>query len=190
MSAVDPITTAFTALETRLRSVFTAARWDFNIVADPMSIDEFRAIVRRTPLLALAWRRFNPVEKAGRRFQGILDLRLTIVVKHPHDAARRFLGDARGPGLFPSIAAAIALINGYTVPDLGTFSVSAVAQAFAEGYGDTNIAIATLDIASHLVIGDVTGALADAPEFLSQLSSFVPWPDGQDPDAAIDMRQT
>lgn len=190
MSAVDPISASFIAIETRLRTVFLEKKWDFHVVPDPMSIDEFKAIVRRTPLLALGWRQFNPADqKTGRRFQGTLGLRLTIVVKHPLDANKRFLGDSRGPGLFPSIAAVIALINGFTVPDLGTFFITAVAQAYAEGYNDANAAIATLDIGSTVNIGDVTGDLAAAPEFLRMLSTFEPWPDGQDPDAPIDVRQ-
>lgn len=189
MSAVDPISAAFAAIEARLRTVFLPKAWDFWIVPDPMSIEEFKAITRRTPCLGLGWRQFNPTDqKVGRRFQGTLGMRLTVVVKNPNGPRVRFLGDAKGPGLFPSIAGAIALINGYTVPDLGTFSVTAAAQAYAEGYGDHDMALATLDIASTVSIGDVTGALADAPEFLSMLSTFEPWPDGQAVDDPYDVR--
>lgn len=187
--ALDPVSAAFAAVQERLQSVFLPKKWDFNIVADPMSADEFKSIVRRTPLLALGWRQFNPTDqKVGRRFQGTLGQRLTIVVKHPNDAGKRFLGDARGPGLFPAMSAAIALLNGYTEADLGTFSITACAQAYAEGYSDANMAIATLDIASTIVIGDVTGAYADAPDFLRLLSSFEPWPEGQDSDDLLNVR--
>ncbi len=177
-AALDPVSAAFAAVEARLRTFFLPAKWDFHVVADPMSADEFKAIVRRTPLLALGWRQFNPTDqKVGRRFQGTLGLRLTIVVKHPLDAGKRFLGDARGPGLFPAMSGAIALLNGFTEKELGTFSITACAQAYAEGYNEANIAIATLDIASTVVVGDVTGDLAAAPDFLSMLSTFEPWPD-------------
>lgn len=189
MSAVDPISAAFAAIEARLRTVFLPKAWDFWVVPDPMSIDEFKAVVRRTPCLALGWRQFNPTDqKVGRRFQGTLGMRLTIVVKNPNGPRVRFLGDAKGAGLFPSIAGAIALINGYTVPDLGTFSITAAAQAYAEGYGDHDMALATLDIASTVSIADVTGDFADAPEFLSMLSTFEPWPDGQAVDGPYDVR--
>lgn len=189
MSAADPITASFTALEARLRVFFLPKVWDFHVVADPMSIEEFKGITRKTPLLALSWRQFNPTEqKVGRRFQGALGLRLTIVVKHPLDAAKRFMGDRAGPGLFPSICGAIALVNGFSVADLGTFSVTAVAQAYAEGYGDHNIAIATLDVSLTAAIDDVTGELAAAPGFLSMLSTFEPWPVGQVPDQPVEVR--
>jgi hypothetical protein len=189
MAELDPISAAFAAIEARLRTFFKADRWDFHTVADPMSIDEFKAIVRRTPCLGLGWRQINPTDqKVGRRFQGTLGLRLTIVVKNANGPKARFLGDARGPGLFPSIAGAIALLNGFSVPNLGTFSVTAGAQAYAEGYGDHDMAIATLDIGSTVVIGDVTGDLAAAPDFLKLVSEFEPWPEGKDRDDPIDVR--
>jgi hypothetical protein len=187
--ALDPVSAAFAAVEARLRTFFLPEKWDFHVVADPVSADEFKSIVRRTPLLALGWRQFNPTDqKVGRRFQGNLGLRLTIVVKHPLDAGKRFLGDARGPGLFPAMSGAIALLNGYTKPELGTFSVTACAQAYAEGYSDANMAIATLDIASTIVIGDVTGDDAAAPDFLRLLSRFEPWPEGQEADDLLNVR--
>lgn len=190
MSAVDPISAWFAAIEARLRTVFLAKRWDFHIVSDPMSIEEFKAIVRRTPCLGLGWRQINPSDqKVGRRFQGNLGLRLTIVVKNPNGPKVRFLGDPAGPGLFPSIAGAIAVLNGFTIAGLGTLSITAGAQAYAEGYGDHDMSIATLDIGSTVSIDDVTGDLAAAPEFLRMLSAFEPWPDGQDPDAPTDVRQ-
>lgn len=190
MSAVDPISRACDAVEARLRTFFKPKAWEFAIVPDPMSIDEFKAIVRKTPLLALGWRTFNPSSKSnGRRGQYDLALRLTIVIKHPLDAAKRFKGDRAGPGLFPAMAAAVAILNGHGVPDLGTFFVTATAQAYAEGYGDHNIAIATIDLSIMVTIDDVTGELAAAPEFLSLLSAFEPWPDGQEPDEPIAVRQ-
>lgn len=189
MAEIDPVSAAFAAVQGRLQTFFLPKKWDFNIVGDPMSIDEFKAIVRRTPLLALGWRQLNPSDsRVGRRFQSTLGLRLTIVVKHPLDAGKRFMGDAAGPGLFPAMSGAIALLNGFTKPELGTFSVTACAQAYAEGYSDANMAIATLDIASTIVIGDVTGDFAAAPDFLRLLSDFEPWPEGQAPDELLNVR--
>lgn len=190
MSAVDPISASFTAIEARLRTVFLPAKWDFHLVPDPMTIAEFKAIVRKTPCLALGWRQLNPTDqKVGRRFQGALGLRLTVLVKNPNKGKPRFLGDKAGPGLFPAMTGAMMLLNGFSVPDLGTFSITAAAQAYAEGYDDHDIAIATLDIGSTVVIDDVTGDLAAAPEFLRMLSAFEPWPKDQDRDGAYPVRQ-
>ena len=189
MSELDPLSAAFAAVEARLRTFFLPRIWDFHIVADPMGIDEFKSIVRKTPLLALGWRQLNPTDqKVGRRFQGNLGLRLTIVVKHPQTAAKRFMGDAAGPGLFAAMSGAIALLNGFTQPDLGSFSITACAQAYAEGFNDANMAIATLDIATTIVVGDVTGEFAAAPDYLRLLSKFEPWPDDQAEDETLTVR--
>lgn len=189
MAELDPISASVTAIQARLQAYFLPKVWDFSIVPDPLSIEEFKALAgRRTPFLALGWRQFNPQQMVGRRFQGELGLRLTIVVKHPLDAGKRFLGDAKGPGLFPAMCGAVALLNGFTAPDVGTFTATAISQAYAEGFGDHNCAIATIDIGTTVVIDDVTGAGAAAPGFLSMLSAFEPWPDGQGPDAPIEVR--
>lgn len=190
MSAVDPISASFTAIEARLRTVFLEKKWDFHVVPDPMTMAEFKAIVRRTPCLALGWRQINPIDqKTGRRFQGSLGLRLTILVKNPNKGKPRFFGDERGPGLFPSIAGAAALLNGFSVPGLGTFFLTAIAQAYAEGYDEHDIAIATVDIGSTVQLVDIPDDPVDIPEFLRLLSTFEPWPDGQDRDGAYPVRQ-
>jgi hypothetical protein len=189
MPALDPFTRISKAVEARLRLFFTAARWDFHVVPDPLSEQEFRALVTRTPLLALSFRQMNPPDKGGgRRFSGNLGMRLTVVVKNPSGRSARFLGDARGPGLFPAMSGAALLLNGHTVEDLGTIFVGAIAQAYAEGFADLNAAIATIDLTMLATFGDITGAYETADEFLQTLSGFEPWPDGQDHDQPYDAR--
>ncbi|WNJ89167.1 hypothetical protein [Bosea sp. 685] len=178
MPELDPFTRISTAIEDRLRLAFKANRWDFHIVPDPLSDAEFRSLVTRTPLLALSFRQMNPPDKGvGRRFSGNLGMRLTIVVKNPNGRQYRYLGDAKGPGLFPSMSGAALLLNGFTVADLGTIFVGAIAQAYAEGFPDLNAAIATIDLTMLATFGDILGDFENADDFLSTLSSFEPWPD-------------
>ncbi|MBA4222226.1 MAG: hypothetical protein C0458_15975 [Methylobacterium sp.] len=190
MSVVlDPFTAWTHGIEARLRLFFKADRWAFRVVPDPLSIEELRSLVsERTPLLGLGWRQLNPnANTVGRRFQGAAGLRLTIVVKNPTRAAR-FLGDGKSPGLYPAMAGAIALLNGYTLVDVGTLFVTACSQAYAQGFGDITAVIATLDLTATIVVGDVTGDGAAAPDFLKQVSEFEPWPEGKDRDEPIDVR--
>ena len=86
------------------------------------------------------------------------------------------------------MAGAIALLNGYTLVDVGTLFVTACSQAYAQGFGDITAVIATLDLTATIVIGDVTGDGAAAPDFLKQVSEFEPWPEGKDRDEPIDVR--
>lgn len=187
MAELDPFSASVVAIEQRLRLGFAADRWDFAVVPDPLSLDEFKGLVRRTPFLALGWRQLNPDKDVGRRFSGAMGLRLTIVVKNPQSRAR-FLGDRLGPGLFPSIAGALALLNGFTIRGVGTLSATACAQAYAEGYADADCAIATIDLTMQIALGDVLGLLAASDDFLSMLSDFEPRPDGQAADEPYDVR--
>jgi len=129
MADRDPITLMAEAVEARLRLYFLPERWFFEIVPDPLTVDEFRSVTGNTPLLALSWRQFTPQAPAARGFKGQIGLRLTIVVKNSSRRASRFLGDARGPGLFPALCTAMTGLNGHTVAGLGTILVSAAAQA-------------------------------------------------------------
>lgn len=173
MAAVDPLSAAANAVEQRLRLFFKPERWDWYIVPDPLTEKEFLSMTGvRTPLLALSWRQLNPGEKGGRRFQGKLGLRLTIAVKNQNGRKYRFLGDKLGPGLFPAMSGAIVLLNGHSVAGLGTFFVTACAQAYADGFADMNMAIATIDLSIEIAMGDVTGDFAAAPDFLRALSDF------------------
>ncbi len=173
MAAIDPFTALSTAIESRLRLYFKPDRWDFEICPDAVDDVEFATLAgKRTPLLALSWREFNPEPKGGRRFGGKLGLRLTILVKNPSGRKWRFLGDRLGPGLYPAMSGAVILLNGHTVEGVGTIFVTAIAQAYATGFAEKNMAIATLDLSTEIAMGDVTGDFASAPDFLRALSDF------------------
>lgn len=169
---MDPFTATTQAIETRLRTVFSVAKWFFELVPHPLTTEEFRSVTGNTPLLALAWMGLSPTGSPGRRFQGRCDLRLTIIVKNQNRRSQRFLGDARGPGLFPAMAGATAVLHGYTKADLGTFFVTGIAQTYAEGFNDLSMAIATIDLTIDLALGDYLGAAAQEPDFLRLLSNF------------------
>jgi hypothetical protein len=175
---MDPFTATVTALEARLRTAFPANKWFFELTPHPMTTGEFRAVTGNTPLLALSWMGLTPVASPGRRFTGKCEMRLTIIVKNQSQRSKRFLGDARGPGLFPAIGAAVALIQGHTKDGLGTFFVTGVGQTYAEGFDDLSMAIATVDIEITLAWGDYFNAAASEPDFLRALANFST--DGED----------
>lgn len=175
---MDPFTAAAAAIETRLRTRFPANKWFFELTPHPMTSSEFRAVTGATPLLALSWMGMTPTGSPGRRFAGRCEMRLTILVKNQNQRSRRFLGDARGPGLFPAVGAAVALVHGYTKEGLGTYFVTNVGQTYAEGFDDLSMAIATIDIEINLAWGDYFEAAAGEPDFLRLLSNFST--DGED----------
>ncbi len=151
-----------------------------------------QAIVRRTPCLGLGWRQFNPAPSdkvVGRRFHGNLGLRLTIVVK-PDRAEAALSRRCCRPRPVPvdrqrDRASSTASPSTASAPSRS----APRPQAYAEGYDDAGMAMATLDIALLAAIGDVGGDLESRPTSSALISEFEPWPDGQERDATLDLRQ-
>lgn len=172
MPALDPLSAFAAAVETRLRGWFPANRWAFEIVPDPITLEEFRRVLAVTPLLAFSWQSLKPAKDAGRAFQGELRFRITLVVKNPNARSARFLGDSKGPGLFPAVATVVAALHGWTAPELGTLFATDVNQSYADGWDDVSGAIATIDLAATIKFGDVLGAAAGADDFLRLLAAW------------------
>ena len=170
---LDPISTVAASVETRLRTWFPKEKWDFFHVPAALSLEEFRRHVRRLPMFALAFRSLIPADNCGRKFKGIITFSLTLVVRNQNAATgARFFGDRLGPGLFPTLSSAIAALHGWTVRDLGTFSVGNISQTFAEGWNDLDTALATFEIKALISFDDVLGEVGKAPEFLSLLTHW------------------
>lgn len=170
--SVDPITAVHQAVEARLRTAFGGERWTFELVPSPMTIDEFKAIVMKsTPWLGFAWRSIEPDANAGRTITGRLGFTLTICIRNQGRAAR-FLGDRLGPGLYASALAAAALLHGLTVTDVGTLAVTRAASAFADGWSDMSIAIATVDVDVSVDLSDVLAAIATSDDFLRLVTAW------------------
>jgi hypothetical protein len=175
---MDPFTATAAALEARFRTRFPANKWFWQLTPHPFTTNEFRSVTGNTPLIALSWMGLTPTASPGRRFTGRCEMRLTVLVKNQSQRSARFLGDARGPGLFPAVGAAVALAHGYTVDGLGTFLVTGVGQTYAEGFEDLSMAIATVDLEINLAWGDYFNAAAGEPDFLRALTNFST--DGED----------
>ncbi|MFG1466858.1 hypothetical protein V5F77_29070, partial [Xanthobacter sp. DSM 24535] len=86
--------------------------------------------------------------------------------------AGRYRGDHAGPGLYPVLSTAAVILHGQTLPVHGTLSVTGVAQAYADGYGDQGIAIGIVTLSCQSALGDVVQAVAQAPAFTALVSSF------------------
>ncbi|MDC7787968.1 hypothetical protein PQJ75_13815 [Rhodoplanes sp. TEM] len=170
--STDPITAVHQAVEARLRTVFAPSRWPFELVPSPMTLDEFKGVVAKaTPWLGFSWRSIEPDANAGRTITGRLGFTLTIVIKNTSRAAR-FLGDRVGPGLYPSTIAAAALLHGLTVPGVGTLSVTRAGSAFADGWSDVGIAIATVDVDVGVDLSDALDAIASSDDFLRLVTAW------------------
>lgn len=187
MPAPDPISAVHQAVETRLRTAFAASQWAYELVPSPLTIDEFKSIVAKaTPWLGLAWRDLAP-DQTGRSIVGKLGFTLTIVIKNQGRNAR-FLGDRLGPGLYASTLLASALLHGLGVPGVGSLSVARAGSAFAEGWSDIGVAIATVDLDILISTDTLLMDIAASDDFLRLVSGWDIGPTEGEPADVIEPR--
>lgn len=180
MADLDPISQIHAALEPLLRPYFAKGKWHIETVPYPLSPTEFKRLMGVTPWIGLSWREFKTDDNAGRQLMGVHQLVLTFAVKNAAGREARFLGDRVGPGLFPSLATAAAVLHGRTLVDIGTLHVVRAGQAYAEGFGDLGEAIGMIELTCRTKFGDLLGAVADAPEFARLVSTFSVGPERED----------
>jgi hypothetical protein len=180
---VDPVSQAVKAMRARLQTRFDK-RWSTPIVPVPLSSSEFKRVASMTPFLAVG---LSEVDVSGARIlSGAAHFSIVIGVKNASNQDNRFLGDAAGPGLYPAMTIAAALINGHTVPDLCTFTVTRISSAYAEGFSDDAIAVGIINVTTTLSFRDAI-ADPDAPDF----AGFSAWRDAAgNPQSIIDPAET
>jgi hypothetical protein len=167
VAAPDVFTELSKAIEARLRLAFAADKWHFEIVPDPMTVQEFERLTGMTPMLALAWRKFTQSAQ-GRAPSGDVTMGLTVIVKNQAGRPGRFYGDALGPGLFPAVRAAITMLHGYSVGgNCGTIDVGEAAMTYAEGAANMALAMARIEMTCFVKFPPET-----AEDFLRHTSTF------------------
>lgn len=162
----DVFSLAAKAVETRLREVFVASHWQFEIVPDPMTLEEFKRLTGLTPMLALAWRGFEQSAQ-GRAPTGVIRFSLLIIVKNVAGRVARYLGDDAGPGLFPAMHAAIQQLHGFTAAELGTLFVTSCDPTYGENAADMALAMARIEFGGTFKFPN-----PEADDFKRLVSSF------------------
>ncbi|TVR05962.1 MAG: hypothetical protein EA385_16935 [Salinarimonadaceae bacterium] len=162
---LDPISAAIDAAKARLEPYFSPEVWHYSERSEVMGPREFEDLLSKTPHLAFAWAGWRSDGKGTLRYQGALALRIWIVVRNPR-MPERFRGDKLGPGLYPAVLRVVQALQGAKLADVGSARVTNVAPAFADGFvgKDNAVALVELEIPTHL--GDLVGAVGDAPDFL------------------------
>lgn len=151
------------ALTTRLKLVFPPARFQHDIVPAHLNAKEWRRLTHRTPFIGLGWNDIEANPEGGRPFDGHARWTVFLVTKNARGTHERYWGDALAPGLFAMVHAAIAVLNGYTIPDIGTAEATRSANLYAEGWDDDAMAMASIDLSVGISFGlaDILSAPAD-----------------------------
>lgn len=159
VSAVAPgiLAAIGSAVRARLELGFPPSRFEHQFMPAKISQAEWKSLMRRTPFVGLGWNALDPTRDVGRLFTGESHWSLFLATRNSASIRGRYFGDAQGPGLFPLVTAAVAMLHGWTIPEIGSVAVTKAANVYAEGWEDES-AIAAVDFCVATVI-PVAGAV-------------------------------
>jgi hypothetical protein len=141
-------------------------------------------LLRRTPFIGLGWSKLGP--KPGTpmtMFVGDCAWSAYLVVRNPAGQEARFFGDERGPGLLKMTRAAIAVLHGAKIPNVGTLQVTDAGNAYPDTYDDENMSMAAVDFCCNVGI-TVRNTLEIRPEDLAEID--ITWSFAGLPDTLVD----
>lgn len=158
-----PLFDMHTALQTRLKTVFPPAIFEHQTVPARLTRDVWDKLVRRTPMVGLGWGGLRPEADAGRHLSGAALWTAFLVLKNAHSPLARLRGDAMGLGQLGMAQVACAVLQGFSIPDVGVVRVTDVANIAAENLAEENTAIVgvTFEVRFTLVPAPAAGDLQD-----------------------------
>ncbi len=143
--AHQPIRAMEPLIKARLRLVFPEKDFTVERVPQTLTLKEFGRLAPLSPFIGLAWTGFKPDGDNNRITKGVMLWRLILIYKASSGLEPRFKGDQRGLGLDAMIDVAIVLMNGWTLPGIGSSHVTLANSVIADGWTDDAIVIAQVD---------------------------------------------
>lgn len=143
--AHQPIRAMEPMITERLRLAFPEKDFTIERIPQTLTIKEFERLSQLSPFIGLAWTGFKPDGENNRITKGAMLWRLVLIFKASNSLQTRFKGDTRGLGLDAMIDVAIVLMNGWTLPGIGTSHVTLANSVIADGWTDDSIVIAQVD---------------------------------------------
>ncbi|MBB4955355.1 hypothetical protein H4S14_003391 [Agrobacterium vitis] len=140
-----PIARMEALIRDRLRIAFPADAIGIQRVPRMMSLSEFTTLAQMSPVMGLAWRGMKADPEAGRRLDGKMRWRLTLIYKAANGADARFKGDDKGLGLDAMVDVSMSLLHGWMLPEVGRCTVTRARGALQRGFTDDTVALAHID---------------------------------------------
>lgn len=130
----------------RLEIAFPPAKFQHAYMPSRVTPQIWGELLRRTPFIGLGWAQLGPKPgtPAG-EFIGAAAWAVYLVVRNPAGQAARLFGDRQGPGVFKMTRAAIAMLHGAPVPEVGTIQVLSAGHGFMDGYEKDDVSMAVVD---------------------------------------------
>ena len=135
------------AIADRLKIVFPEAKFQHAWLPAKLTPKSWNALLRRTPFVGIGWGTLDPKRDAAfRDFSGHSTWSVFLVVRNEAGVRQRYYGDMQGPGLLPMVAAAVAILHGHTIRDVGSMQVERAGNAYADGWDADDTALAAIDV--------------------------------------------
>jgi hypothetical protein len=151
----------FEAMSNRLRTVFPASMFDLQMMPPAPSREEWQRVTQRSPCIVISWIGIEPKPGATRLVKGDAVWAIYLVVDNT-TISRRYLGDARGVGLYGMVTAASYQLHGHTIDGVATLQVTEVGEIAKAEWADATMAIAQITVKAPIVVGDgIAGASLD-----------------------------
>lgn len=170
---------AFAAVQARLRAVFPerAGLGGFvhGVVPPVMSPQVWDRLSKETPFVGLGWVGW-PSKGTRRPYAGDLHFAVFLADRNPL-LDRQLTGDAFSPGVFAMVSAALAALQGFTIPGVGSVEVVEASGVWSEDWVRDDQQTAGLRISIPSVRLDDALAAASLDDF-SSISSVWGFADG------------
>jgi hypothetical protein len=169
---MDAISTLTMGIADILAERFPVNRWKIEHVPWPLTMEEFKRVLGTTPWMGISWREVRPDPDAGRSTPETLSASITVIVKNATGKAGRLLGDAAGPGLYPSVQLARLSLHTRKIEGIGTLSVTRCGQAYSDGWGDLAVAIGVIELETVTKAALPIAAGDEPPDFASLATTW------------------
>lgn len=141
----QPIARMETLIVDRLRLAFAASSFGIARVPYPMSQTRFISLVQNMPVIGLAWRGMKADATSDRGLKGTMRWRLILLRDAASGLEAGFKGDATSLGLDAMLDVSMALLHGWTLPDVGRCTVTRAKGRLRFGTSNDAIVASRLD---------------------------------------------
>ncbi len=170
--AASPLAVATRAIQDRLKLIFPEKRFVHRMVPARMDGASWKRLIGDGRFVGLGWAEIAPDSDEGRSFNGDAQWVVFLACRNPSGVMGAMFGDARGPGLFAFVHAAIAVLQAFSIPGAGTLMVTAATNAYADGWDEQDgLAMAAVHCGLRLNLAPPEGIDMTAPEDLKQIAA-------------------